>query len=170
LMMCIFGLPIVLCRQIQPILATKITKIDQLKPTLASEQQQTFQLDASMMLNRFPAAVFSTLGLSCSSFVSTFFSMVPLAIIFHAVTGKEGIKVAMRKGIDMGSNWGQISAVFAGAEHFLTNITGSSSRWNTYVGSGIGTAYLNMKVKHSFITLLLDLIWFVCVGGTCRDG
>ena len=49
------------------------------------------------------------------------------------------------KGLYKAAEWGQISAVFSGAEQFMKVARKKDDRWNAYIGSGLGTASLNLK-------------------------
>lgn len=97
------------------------------------------------ILERMPRAIGITTQVAIQSFLSTAGSTLPLTIIMGLGSYKEGIKVVLKKGAVMSCEWGQISAIFTGAEYFLATIRDKDDRWNAYIGSGIGTASLGYK-------------------------
>ena len=73
--------------------------------------------------------------------------MIPFTIILNLSHSKEGFREVLRRGVHMGIEWAQISAIFSGAEIFCSKIRNKEDRWNAYIGSGIGTASLGIKVR-----------------------
>ena len=80
--------------------------------------------------------------------------MIPFTILLNLSHSKEGFREVLRRGVRMGIEWAQISAIFSGAEIFCSKIRNKEDRWNAYIGSGIGTASLGIKVR-----LFLNISW-----------
>lgn len=75
--------------------------------------------------------------------------MIPFTLLLNLNHAKEGYREVFRRGLQMTIDWAQISAIFSGAEIFCGSVRGKDDRWNAYVGSGIGTASLGIKVCYS---------------------
>jgi hypothetical protein len=92
---------------------------------------------------RLPSAVAGGVKAGCQGFVSTLAIIMPVGMLWHIKTIRTP-KAWMGKGFTMGRDWGRTSAFFLGGEIFTEKLRGKKDRWNSYVGSGLGSAALRL--------------------------
>jgi hypothetical protein len=92
---------------------------------------------------RLPSAVAGGVKAGCQGFVSTLAIIMPVGMLWHIKTIRTP-KAWMGKGFAMGRDWGRTSAFFLGGEIFTEKLRGKKDRWNSYVGSGLGSAALRL--------------------------
>ena len=80
---------------------------------------------------------------ACQGFISTVAVITPVGMLWH-IKHIRTPKVWAGKGYVMGRDWGRTSAFFLGGEVFAEKIRNKKDRWNSYVGSGLGSAALRM--------------------------
>lgn len=96
------------------------------------------------MIGRLPGAAVVASVDGAVSFLQTAAFLIPVGLVMKVGLFREG-KVWLTEGSKMGIEWGQVSALYAFGEKFTERVRAVEDRWNSYIGSGICSAFMRCK-------------------------
>jgi hypothetical protein len=94
-------------------------------------------------VGRMPMSVITGAKAACKGFFSTFCLIVPVGLIWH-ITKVRTPKVWWNTAYSMGRDWGRTSAFFIGGDAFAETLRGKKDKFNSYIGSGLGSMVMRM--------------------------
>ena len=94
--------------------------------------------------SRLIIATFGATKAGCNAFLSTGIVMIPVGMVLNVGKGG-GLKGMFQKGYSMGLEWGRISALFSAGDIFCAKFRNIDDKWNSFIGSGIGSAALRAQ-------------------------
>ena len=96
------------------------------------------------MIGRLPGAAAIATFDGAASFLQTAVILIPLGLVLKIGLVSQG-KTWLKEGSKLGIEWGQVSALYAFGEKLTEKVRAVEDRWNSYIGSGICSAFMRYK-------------------------
>ena len=93
------------------------------------------------VIQRLPTAALASGTAAFIAFISTLCMITPVGLLMN-IKQITTPKIWLNSAFGMGKNWSKVSMIFSGGEVFIEKIRMKTDRQNSYIGSGLGSAFL----------------------------